>query len=74
MSDDFSQELGQDFAQTAQALAPIVDDETTFRLLVQSFRAQDHEGFRDMLARFDLFEEVLEGDVVGEVVGVGKST
>lgn len=56
MSDDFIQELGQDFAQTAQALGPIADDETTFRLLVQSFRAQDHEGFRDLLARFEMLD------------------
>jgi hypothetical protein len=56
VSENFDQELFQDFTQTSEALRPIAEDETTFRLLVQSFRAQDHEGFRDLLARFQLLD------------------
>jgi len=56
MSDNFSQELIQDVSQTLEALGAITEDETTFRLLIQSFRAQDHEGFRDLLTRFKLLD------------------
>lgn len=56
MAENFDQEITQDVTQTLAALAPIAEDETTFRLLVQSFRAQDHEGFRDLLARYKLLD------------------
>lgn len=53
---DFSKELALDFTQTMEALGPIAEDETTFRLLIQSFRAQDHEGFRDLLDQFEILD------------------
>lgn len=54
MSENFSKKLLQDFTKTAKALGPIAKDETAFQLLVQSFRAQDHKGFQDLLTRFDV--------------------
>ncbi|MEQ8354771.1 MAG: hypothetical protein RH942_04475 [Kiloniellaceae bacterium] len=54
MPEDSNQEPAQDVIQTSEALGKIAEDETTFRLLVQSFRAQDHEGYRDLLERFGL--------------------
>jgi len=50
------QELTQDVAITAKVLGKISEDEIAFRLLVESFRAQDHEVFRDLLTRFDLLD------------------
>ena len=52
MPEDNDQEPVQDVTQTSEALAKIAEDETAFRVLVQSFRAQDHEGYRDLLERF----------------------
>ncbi|RLB77929.1 MAG: hypothetical protein DRH06_02800 [Deltaproteobacteria bacterium] len=56
MPENINRELGQDLMKTSEALGSILEDETTFRLLVESFRKQDHEGFRDLLARFDLLD------------------
>jgi len=46
----------QDATQTAEALGKITQDEIVFRLLVESFRAQDYEVFRDLLSRFNLLD------------------
>ena len=54
MSDD--QEPVQDVIQTAEVLGKIAEDETAFRLLVQSYRAQDHEAYRDLLRRFGVLD------------------
>lgn len=51
-----NQEPTQDVIQTAEALAKITQDEIAFRLLVESFRAQDYETFRDLLGRFNLLD------------------
>ena len=51
-----NQGMTQDVTQIAEALGKITQDETTFRLLVESFRAQDYEEFRELLSRFDLLE------------------
>src|ERR1035437_3427472 len=56
MNEILNQELTLDVTQTAQALEKISQDETSFRLLVDSFRAQDQEAFRDLLSRFDLLD------------------
>ncbi|MGD1877040.1 MAG: hypothetical protein ACFB13_06015 [Kiloniellaceae bacterium] len=53
MPEDTNQETVADVVQTSEVLGKIAGDETAFRLLVQSFRAQDHEGYRDLLARFE---------------------
>ena len=56
MADISDQELTQDVTQTAEALSKIVQDEFAFRLLVESYRAQDHEVFRELLARFGMLD------------------
>jgi hypothetical protein len=56
MAEIDDQELTLDVTQAAEALGKIVEDETAFKLLIQSFRAQDYEGFRELLGRFDLLE------------------
>ena len=56
MNEITGQELTLDVTQTAQALEKIAQDETSFRLLVDSFRAQDHEEFRDLVTRFGLLD------------------
>jgi hypothetical protein len=56
MPEDKDQELLQDVIQTSEVLGKIAEDETSFRLLVQSFRAQDHEGYRHLLERFGMLE------------------
>lgn len=56
MNEIFDQELTQDVTQTAEALGKIAQDETTFRLLIESFRAQDQEEFRELLTRFNLLD------------------
>ena len=52
MPEDQDQEPVQDVLQTAEVLGRIAEDETSFRLLVQSYRAQDHEAYRHLLERF----------------------
>jgi hypothetical protein len=54
MDEILRKELIEDVTQTAEALGKISEDETTFRLLVESFRAQDHEAFHELLTRFGL--------------------
>lgn len=54
MATDFTPDLVADGTATAAALRPFLDDDTVFRLLVQSFRAQDHEGFGALLDRFQV--------------------
>jgi hypothetical protein len=56
MADMLDQDLTQDVIQTAEALGEIAKDESTFRLLVDSFRAQDYEEFTDLLTRFGLLD------------------
>ena len=51
-----NQELSQDVIQTAEALGGIAQNEDAFRLLVESFRAQDHEVFRDLLDRYKMLD------------------
>lgn len=48
------QDLTQDITQTSEVLGKIAEDESAFRLLVQSYRAQDYEVFREILTRFDM--------------------
>ena len=48
--------LLEDVVQTSAALEKIAEDEVAFQLLVQSFRAQDHEGFRKLLERFGILD------------------
>jgi hypothetical protein len=56
MDEILDQELTQDVSQTAEALGKIAQDENAFRLLVESFRAQDYEEFRELLIRFGLID------------------
>ena len=49
-------DIVQDVTQTAELLERFTDDEQSFRLLVQSFRAQDYEGYRDLLNRLKLLD------------------
>ena len=56
MPEDNNQDLLQDIIETSEVLGKIAEDETSFRLLVQSFRAQDHEGYRDLLGRFGMLD------------------
>ena len=56
MADDTIQSLVEDATVTAETLGRLAEDETVFRLLIQSFRAQDHEGFRALLGRFRLLQ------------------
>ena len=51
-----NQELSQDVTQTAEAIGSIAQNEDAFRLLVESFRAQDYEVFRELLERFKLLD------------------
>lgn len=52
-----SRELTTDVLQTAQILEKLAENESSFRLLVDSFRAQDHEAFNDLLSGFGLLEQ-----------------
>lgn len=56
MDEILDQDLTQDVSQTAEALGKIAQDESAFRLLVESFRAQDYEVFRELLTRFGLLD------------------
>jgi len=56
MNEISNQELTQDVSQTAEALGKFAQDESTFRLLVESFRAQDYDEFRELLTRFGLLD------------------
>jgi len=57
--DQFSdQDLTHDVIQTAEALGKIAGDESAFRLLVESYRAQDHEEFRELLTRFGMLDRI----------------
>ncbi len=56
MDENLGQELAQDVNQTAEALAKIAQDDIAFRLLVESYRAQDYEVFRELLTRFGLID------------------
>ncbi len=51
-----NQDLTQDVIQSAEVLGKFADDESTFRLLVESYRAQDYEEFRELLTRFDMLD------------------
>lgn len=50
------QDLTQDVIQTAEFLGKIAENESTFRLLVESYRAQDYEEFRELLTRFGMLD------------------
>lgn len=54
MAEEFFEELLEDVVTTAQALGPLAEDEMVVNLLVQSYRAQDHDTFHSLLERFDL--------------------
>ncbi|HVN54393.1 MAG TPA: hypothetical protein VMT46_08690 [Anaerolineaceae bacterium] len=54
MAGSGNQDLTQDVIQTSDALGRIAQDENAFRLLVESFRAQDYETFHDLLGRYQL--------------------
>jgi len=56
MAEILDQELAQDVTQTAEALGKIAQEEFAFQLLVESYRAQDHEVFRDLLVRFSMLD------------------
>ncbi|MEQ1601166.1 MAG: hypothetical protein HOP04_04045 [Methylophilaceae bacterium] len=56
MSEILDHDLYLDVSQTADALGKVAKDESTFRLLVESFRAQDYEEFRELLTRFGLLD------------------
>lgn len=56
MADILDQDLTLDVTQTAEVLGKIAEDEFAFRLLVESYRAQDYEVFRELLTRFGMLE------------------
>lgn len=56
MNEISAQELAQDVIQSAEALGKFTKDENTFRLLVESFRAQDYDEFHGLLNRFKLVD------------------
>jgi hypothetical protein len=56
MAEMLNQELTQDVILTAEVLGKIAEDEFAFRLLVESYRAQDYEVFRELLTRFGMLD------------------
>ncbi len=56
MAEILDQDLTQDVTQTAEVLGKIAQDEFAFRLLVESYRAQDYEVFRELLNRFGMLD------------------
>jgi hypothetical protein len=56
MNGILDQDLPQDVTQTAEAIGKIAQDEFAFRLLVESYRAQDYEVYRELLTRFGLLD------------------
>lgn len=56
MANDDREELRQDLAQSVDALRIASENEERFRLLVESFRAQDHPVFRNTLDRIGILD------------------
>jgi len=58
MSFDALKEIVADVGLTSDALAPLIQDEPGFELLVQSFRAQDRDTFQAVPGRHGLLERI----------------
>lgn len=56
MAEMLNQDVAQDVTLTTEVLGKIAQDEFAFRLLVESYRAQDYEVFRDLLTRFGMLD------------------